>query len=218
MKTKIAIITLTAIISLIGCAGQYDDIVKRGTDRALGDSDYYPINGDEYPGSEPTIVLMGDSRIDRMDVRKCFPNNHIINLALGGTSSVNTLGRIPVVKQYNPKIIFISTGINDITKGFSGDYEQRMVQIITELQSSCPEAVIYVTKVVPPVYGSSLFLTTLQMNKNIERVCIELGAIFVDTKDMEDVNGGLKINYSIDEVHYSEEGYTKFFEIIHRYF
>jgi lysophospholipase L1-like esterase len=207
------IIFLFIVAFLIGC----NDVSQVVDKNIFAVPDFYPIEPKEYVGSEPTIVLMGDSRIDFLDVPKYFPGRHVINIAKGGTSSANTLYRVQFISRYDPDIVFVSVGVNNIMYGNTGAFKDHIKAIIEEVQNTCPSAVVYVSKLVPvcndPVKNSII----INMNNGLEDLVNSLGAIYVDTSDMEDVNG-LKQEYTVDGVHYNESGYDKFSEILHRYF
>jgi N-acylneuraminate cytidylyltransferase len=202
------------LIALIISCNNQSEVVNKNI---LAVPDFYPVEPKEYVGSEPMIVLMGDSRIDFMDVPKYFPGRHVINIAKGGTSSANTLYRVQFITKYDPDVVFVSVGVNNIMYGNAGSFQNHIKAIIQEVQNTCPSAVVYVAKLVP-VYGDPFKNSIINtMNNGLEGVVTDLGAIYVDTSDMEDVNG-LKQEYTVDGVHYSESGYDKLSEIIHRYF
>jgi lysophospholipase L1-like esterase len=202
------------LLILLGCNAPSGGIVQ---DLALGNPDNYPIAWDEYGGAAPTIILLGDSRIDFMPVEKIFPGQHVVNLALGGTTSVNTLSRVPFVKQFRPDIIILSVGINDISRGWQDSFPQRIKEVLSALRAENPDAKIYYTGVVPPISTSPLFQFIGEMNSGIENSGLDSDSIFINTNDMIDAFGGLSREYASDEVHYNDSGYNKLSEIIWRY-
>ncbi len=202
------------LLLIIGCSNENDS--DMGVKRILGDPDYYPVTWDEYPGSAPTVVLMGDSRIDFMDVQKYFPGQHVINIALGGTTSENTLNRVPYIQQFNPDKVFISVGVNDVAHGISNGYKERIASIIEAVKNTCPSATIYVTKAIPSLCSNNppLLDVIKGMNMGIESAITTAGATYINTDGMEDAGGGLKSEYAIDTLHYNEAGYDKFASLI----
>ena len=122
--------------------------------------------------------------------------------------TVNSMG--DEVEAASPSVIFLCFGMNDV--GVFEDrvdrYVERYSNVIRRLQSSLPDAVIYVHAALPvtperlaeePKYG---YLGLY--NREMEKACPALGAYFIDSSFILDARPDL---FNVDGRHPKEEFY-----------
>ncbi len=204
------------VLLCLMCACEHDD-----SDTTLFvDRDFWPPLIQEFPGDTPTIVFMGDSRIQHFPVNEYWPDQHLVNLGFGGITTRGVQYRAPISKRYDPNVIIISAGINDIlgniTRGLSpSGIGDRIRSTVLLLQRDCPGASIYVTSIVP-TRSVSASLQAHRYTADIIDLCLETGAGYIDMAAMEDAEGLLREDLCTDDgIHYSDAGYDLFSAIIH---
>ena len=157
--------------------------------------------GTEYQGVEPSILFLGDSRIDCFDLDVYF-DNHMFNYGRGGYRTNEVLDIVvPTVKQKDivtDKVI-ISVGINDISSGYPEQYTIDNIELII---NSFPESEVYVTNIIP--YG---WANIDSINIKLKNLCDSMGITYIDCIDMENESGMLRGELTNDGTHYSGQGY-----------
>ena len=202
----------------MGC-GQYD-----GTVQNIGIiNEFTKVRWTEVQGASPTIVFMGDSRVELYPVWNYWPGRHVINIGKTSITTSGVIQRIPYIKQFNPDVIYISIGINDIYLRYDLDnFHNRLIQIIRQVKELCPDAEIYVTNIVPvqnhDEYGITMDAIVDELNIDIPSICDSEGVNYIDLGELKDPDGGLSAAYYRDGTHYNQAGYDKLSEILHRHF
>ena len=205
-------------IVFMGC-GQYD-----GTVQNIGIiNEFTKVRWTEVQGASPTIVFMGDSRVELYPVWNYWPGRHVINIGKTDLTTFGLLGRILYIKQFNPDIVHVSIGLNDIFYHTDVDhFHERLIEIIRDIKSAAPGAAIYITNIVPVQNDNEYGITTDakvdELNIDIPSICDSEGVTYIDLGELEDPDGGLSAAYYRDGTHYNQAGYDKLSEILHRHF
>jgi hexosaminidase len=174
----------------------------------------------EFPGTDPSICFMGDSRVQWFPLRHFWPDRHMWNIGLLGTTLYGVEIRVDTVKKFKPDIIYISVGVNDIMRDATTNWIPRYSAALDELLTFCPR--IYVTSVVP-VAGFSTLDSIVNpsvppMNEELSTLCSEKGVTFIDLSVLEDGNGKLRSDLTIDGLHFNLKAYTLIYNILKSYF
>jgi hypothetical protein len=154
----------------------------------------------EFQGIEPSIMFLGDSRIDYMELDKYF-DNHCYNYGYWGADAKylyeKVMPEIPgdIIADY----YVISIGIN--TYGDRTEMLPWLEKIINEISLQVGKNFIYVTNVVPRSYETTIFI-----NGKVKQLCENMNVNYVHIDKMEDSNGYLKEIVRADNTHYSDYG------------
>ena len=165
-----------------------------------------------YLGDGPLICFMGDSRVDLYDVGNSFLGKNMINYGRVGSTTFGIVRRVHTVIMWNPDIIIISTGYNNIYQlNLYPDPVGNIIWSCQTIQAANPSAIIYVTNIVPEtseidlIYNRNIIISTI--NSQLESACNSNGINYLYLDILEDGSGNLRSDYSIDGVHYNSAGY-----------
>ncbi len=174
---------------------------------------------DEYPGAEPSICFMGDSRVQQFPVSRYWPDRHMWNIAMGGSTLYGVEYRLARVRAFQPDIIYISVGINDIRWNRDTDWIVRYGAVIDEMKTFCPR--IYVTNIVPVgnnfTNGDALNAKALSMTMQLRDLCEEKDVAYIELDALEDRAGYLDSEYTEDGIHFNKKGYDIIHSILKSY-
>ncbi len=165
-----------------------------------------------------TIVMIGDSIIDRGIWNELTNRNDIINRGISGDTTKGVLNRLGSLNT-GLKQAFIMIGVNDLFRGRSVQYIfDNYKKIITVLNNkkivSIIQSTLYVGKDIPVKYNKKIkklnFLLFQYSKKN--------KIIFIDLNKHLAKNGYLNSKFSRDSLHLNGYGYIKWTKIIEGYF
>lgn len=191
---------LLSIIVLCGCEIQNDDLVKLSVLQYVNDQKNYMLHyGDHHFGPSPSILFLGDSRVDLINIPD-YVDNESHNYAKNGSQSIDVINNtLPIALNIKPDVVVISIGINDLCSGVSHeDFLSNMDIIIHKIKEITPR--LYITGVVPTNY----FKTTI--NAEIKGLCAFHDVVFIDLSVMETSDGYLQDDLAFDGIHYNPTG------------
>ena len=163
-----------------------------------------------------TICLVGHSQIDLWGCDKIGGYN-IRNCGIRGISSVEYEKYIlkPDLLNCNSDIFIVMHGINDIVCPYSDEFIIESISHIFDfIEWKNPKAKIYFIKIV----NTNGRLE--RPNKRIDGLNNKIDQVFsrrvslIDTKEFSDEFGDLKMRYTIDGLHFSQEGYETLLKIV----
>lgn len=174
------------------------------------------------------IVFLGDSLTANFNMLDNYEN--VINLGIGGDKTTEVLPRLNEVYKYNPHKLFFHIGINDyLVNKKVWDYPDEIYiannfeEILKRLKENLPDTKFYSISIFP--VGKCTFLAEellglyneeiVQLNDELKKISDEYNFEYIDINDIfKGNNGNLKDEYTIDGIHLSEIGYTKYLEAI----
>lgn len=227
-KAVLIILPLTLLLSCNNFYGLLDDKVDpMGSifnnymqTRAAAEIVNYLIIWDEYPGTEPSICFMGDSRVHGFPVNNYWTDRHMWNIAMSGSTLYGVELRIPQVSEFRPDIIYLSVGGNDIIMDKTRDWIYRYSAVIDELKTICSS--IYISNIAPVAEGSCLLSNfnekAPELNRQLEDLCLEKGVTYIELTELEDGNGNLKNDFTTDGIHFNEQAYDLLYGRLSYYF
>lgn len=183
--------------------------------------------------TKENIVLLGDSITDFYNVETFYGDLPIIN---SGTSGFQTPDIIKHLKDYvyiyNPTKIFLLIGTNDIA--FTDITNEELIDnfdiIINEIKKNRPNSKLYIESIYPInrntdndvvidwMVGNRDNNRIKKINKMLKELCKKRNVTYIDMYDnLIDENGDLKLEYTIDGLHISHEGYKVITKIIMGY-
>ncbi len=167
------------------------------------------------------ILFLGDSITYFYKLEKYFPDMNVVNSGIGGNVTDNILADMQNrVYQYNPSKVFLLIGTNDLNKGASIDkIVNNIEEIIKEIQTNRPYCEIYLESIYPinktdddkvdmDMVNKRDNQDIKEINSRLRSFCDENKITFIDMyKELQDESENLKLEYTNDGLHLSDEGY-----------
>lgn len=169
------------------------------------------------------IVLYGDSITDFYDVEKYFGTLPVVNSGISGNGVDNLYGEIKErIYVYNPTKVFIMIGTNDISHKDDQYIYDKIRDIIKLINENRPAAEVYLESLYPVnrntgngividwmvgsrtnerIKGLNTKLSTLCKNESVKCKYVNMYDELLDEK------GDLKLAYTKDGLHLTDEGY-----------
>lgn len=131
------------------------------------------------------------------------------------------------IYQYNPSVVILEVGINDLkNKVSSDDILSNLEKIIIRIQDNRPYASIYVESVYPfnpdvSDYDEDYFEDDVSLddihsvNKKIKDLTKELDVSYIDISKVLSEDGKLNEKYTDDGIHLNDDGYQQVLKKIH---
>ena len=186
----------------------------------------------EVPVVDDNYVFLGDSITDWYDLDKYFEGLPVVNSVVSGYSTSNILNNMnKMVYQYNPSKVFILIGINDLELKVDDDVVVNNIRkIVQGIKKNRRYAKIYVESIYPMnnsdedkiegsiINGNRKNSDIIDINNKLVKLAEEEGVTYIDLyKELVDSDGLLKIEYTVDGLHLSSEGYEKVTEVLRKY-
>lgn len=186
----------------------------------------------EVPVVDDNYVFLGDSITDWYDLDKYFEGLPVVNSGVSGYSTSNILNNMnKMVYQYNPSKVFILIGINDLELKVDDDVVVNNIRkIVQGIKKNRRYAKIYVESIYPInnseddkiegsiINGNRKNSDIIDINNKLVKLAEEEGVTYIDLhKELVDSDGLLKIEYTVDGLHLSSEGYEKVTEVLRKY-
>lgn len=186
----------------------------------------------EVPVVDDNYVFLGDSITDWYDLDKYFEGLPVVNSGVSGYSTNNILNNMnKMVYQYNPSKVFILIGINDLELKVDNDVVVNNIRkIVQGIKKNRRYAKIYVESIYPInnsdddkiegsiINGNRKNSDIIDINNKLVKLTEEEGVTYIDLhKELVDDGGLLKIEYTVDGLHLSSEGYEKVTEVLRKY-
>lgn len=167
------------------------------------------------------VVFLGDSITEGYDLEK-FYEVPSINSGVSGYCTDDIIKNLKdFVYIYNPTKVILLIGTNDIR---FKDYGNKGIVnnikiIIDEIRENRPYAKIYVESIFPinnkddekinhGMVADRKNSNIMEINEMIKDLCKEEKVDYIDLfKELQDEEGNLKLDYTRDGLHMSEEGY-----------
>ncbi|NLK67917.1 MAG: lysophospholipase [Clostridiaceae bacterium] len=192
------------------------------------DNSFFELNKSARPGG---IVFLGDSITDFYRINEFFHDSYIINRGIGGDTTDGVLKRMPEsVYDLSPSKVFILIGTNDI--GENKDEEHviyNIAQIIQKIQDNCPDARIYLQSIYPVSKAKDKKIRKVivkkrnneiisRINVELEKLAQEKGIVYIDVySHLVDDEGNLKLDYTVEGLHLTVNGYKVVSDILRPY-
>ena len=163
------------------------------------------------------IVFLGDSITHRYDLGKYFEGVNTVNSGEEGNYTTDILGNMyERVYRYNPSIVVLLIGTNDLAAGKSEDeIFNNIKEIVNNINEVRPKAKIYVESILPTNSNIDGDLEENRPNSKIDNINNKLKDEYKDSnvnyidvnKDLKDENSFLREEYTEDGLHLSSTGY-----------
>lgn len=171
------------------------------------------------------IIFLGDSITHRYDLKKYYDNKNIINQGVEGDTTEDIINRLQTsIYDYNVRKVILLIGTNDI--GIGKDPIENIKLIINKIKSYDNSIEIIVESIYPinntknskikkDVVGTRNNEKIKETNKKIKEICKEKNITYVNVYDeLTDKNGNLKLEYTVEGLHISDDGYKKITNVL----
>lgn len=191
-------------------------IVRQLVHYGIIEHPYYAKKVKEFqamPRTEGSIVFLGDSITDFLNFDEFLPSYHIVNRGIAGDTASGVLRRLGEVISLRPRKLFLLIGTNDIGNDLRTPPIARNIrEIVSRVQAKSPETGIYLQAVFPTRHFPSRPNAAIQeLNAEIKAIAEEMHCTFVDLYPLllDDVDGQLAEEYTVDGLHLSSSGNAK---------
>lgn len=174
------------------------------------------------------IIFLGDSLISEYDLKKYYDDENIINQGISGDTTVGILQRLQKsVFDYDVKKVVLVIGTNDINRGI--DLIENLELIISKIQKHDKNIEIILESIYPinktsnskiklDMVGNRTNEKIKKDNEQLKKLCKKKNIIYLNVYDqLVDNQGNLKIEYTKEGLHLTEQGYRKVTNILNPY-
>ena len=175
------------------------------------------------PYAKENYLFLGDSITDFYDLDIYYKDLPVVNSGKSGHKCEDILKDMENrVYKYNPTKVFLLIGTNDIafTEITNEELVDQIIEICNEIEKHRKNVKIYVESIYPVNRNTdndkvSLSMVNKRNNTRIQEINKRLEAALKDTdykyidmySALADENGDLKLDYTNDGLHMSDEGY-----------
>ncbi len=175
---------------------------------------YNVRNGDGTAG----IAFYGDSRVVGADWHSAYPDYDVVNLGIGGDKVEQTIVRLSLLDAYEVKYCFLAIGGNNALNGSfdSSTFRTNYDRLLTELEDRGITVYVNTVAGVTRAWASEYTESNIRtVNTIIKELAAEHSMEVVDMATlMNDGDGYLKDEYSLDGVHFSKAGNQLWFDTL----
>ena len=157
------------------------------------------------------VAFFGDSLTQDSNFNEYFDDVEICNLGYGGDSLLGMQKRVHMVQTVTPEKIFLMGGINSLRDNAIETTFQSYVELLDMLQSTVPNAQIYIQSVLPiTTYRESRWLmgslcknsTIREFNTMLQSLAEERGLTYINLYDIYALDDkSMNPELTIDGVH-----------------
>jgi lysophospholipase L1-like esterase len=178
---------------------------------------YRDQNKKGYP--EKNIILLGDSITEGFNVKKYFPDRHVLNRGIGADIIGNKLpesDKRGILRRMdesifdcNPSDVFLLIGINDLSMGHKPDViEAGDREILEQIKKKAPNVHVYIQSLLPTRGNYAKHNANVNdVNKRLQKLAKEFGYDYIDLHSkMTDDKGELKKEFTADGLHLKSPG------------
>ena len=171
---------------------------------------------ESLPAKEGSIVFLGDSYFQNLEIQEQLGNINILNRGIIGDDTKGILYRLNETIDNQPSKIFLMIGVNDLLHGIKmNETVKNYHEIISLLKSKCPNSEIYVHTLFPAdrnlfIKNQSVFSFIQPLNNEIRKMCSIHQVDCIDLYEhFLDENGNINQKYYMeDKLHLNGKGYV----------
>lgn len=180
---------------------------------------------------DENILFLGDSITDFYDLDKYYEGYNVVNSGVSGDTTENILDDMyNRVYKYNPSKVFLLIGTNDINiKKDEEDTISNIKSIVKNIKEYRSHAKIYIESIYPinntsddKIEKNTVGIRTNEIikryNNKIKKYCNKNNITYIDMySELQDESGNLKLEYTKEGLHISDEGYEVITKILKKY-
>jgi len=170
----------------------------------------------KMPDKKKEIIFLGNSITEQGEWQEVIYKNNVLNRGISGDVTYGILARLDEVLSSKPSKLFVLMGINDMKRGTPNDLiKANYERLIKRVQKESPGTKLYMQGLLPinktmlPESYSKLSNEKIDaLNDALKSLCLSYKVTYIDLHPvMEDQNGQLKKEYSIDGLHLKSAAY-----------
>ena len=171
---------------------------------------------------DENIVFLGDSITEDYEVDEYFEDSNVVNSGVSGNKTDDILDDMEDrVYRYNPSKVFLNMGINDLDSKDADvlDIYNNIVEIFEGIKENRELSELYFISIYPindsdddkidhgMVNWRNPELVS-EVNEKVKEYCEKNDIVYIDLySKMVDSEGLLKLDYTTEGLHISDEGY-----------
>jgi len=171
-------------------------------------------------------VFLGDSMMYGFENFSQFLPTQVVNLAVTTSKTSSVVQTVSTAAKYNPKSIFIMSGINDVSDGSLVTVVDNYESILGTAQATSPKATVYVQALFPvnwTAFPAKYSISNQDIgifNSAIYNVVkTKSNAVWLDfAPSFKDSSGNLRKELSSDGLHLNQAGYEIWGSLLAPYF
>lgn len=182
--------------------------------------------------NDDNYLFLGDSITDFYDLEKYFSGKPVVNSGISGHTTKDILNDMKKrVYNYNPSKVFILIGINDLHIGLEKDeVVNNILEIVTLIKKNRPYCEIYLESIYPVnntddekidhgMIGNSRNNEKVKaVNEELKKLSKKEDIHYIDLYPLLiDDEGNLKLEYTTEGLHISDEGYEIITKELNKY-
>lgn len=186
------------------------------------DEETYPKNTSEIDNN---YLFVGDFYSSNFDFNEFDLDYHYVKSCNEELTVGDILNDMKgMIYRYNPSIVFIQVGFNDIEAG-EGDEEivSNLTKVIKGIKNNRPNALIYLESLYPiDEESESVTFTNINnerivnINKKYKELCKEQDINYLDVYSPLVKNKSIDSNYSSDGLHLNSDGYEQVLNLVNK--
>jgi lysophospholipase L1-like esterase len=148
---RVTIAAILAVLNLLAVASLRAQVAPRDPARWESDVAAFESQDRRSPPRKGGIVFIGASSIVRWNVAEFFPDLPVLNRGFGGSEMADTVHfAARTVLPYEPRIVVLYPGENDIARGVSPDtVAAGFEKLVTTVHTALPQTKILVIGLKP---------------------------------------------------------------------
>lgn len=176
---------------------------------------------------DDNYLFIGEGHTQNFDFDSFQLDYHYINMGDEDLLLEDLLSDLKKkVYDFNPSIIFVQVGMNDIIDGRSIDQVvQDLKSILLKIKENRPYAKIYVESIYPinkevedfdDDYKDINNYSIVTYNKQLEDLCESLDVYYLDVFSELSINNQLNKEYTDDGINLNDNGYKRLYKLIRK--
>lgn len=167
------------------------------------------------------IVFFGDSLTYYGEFASIIEDRKICNLGLRGDTLSGLKERIEQIVLLNPEIVFLMSGINDLSDHDEEGFEKKYLEIVNSILLRCPRVKLVLQSMLP-VNDKSFCISCkheqiLAYNRIVRKIAFNYNLQYADLFSMYEHDGLLPYEDTVDGIHLKGEAYQKWYNYIQKF-
>lgn len=153
------------------------------------------------------LVFLGDSLTEGGDWAAWFPDDDVVNLGIGGNTTLDVIARLPQVVEADPDSIVLLIGTNDFASKRSVEQVVRSIEnILVDLRRLLPGVRLLLLSIPPRQEEFSARIH--DANRHLRQFAATVRAQYLDLWPALAVGEALNPDFTDDGLHFTDAGYA----------
>jgi lysophospholipase L1-like esterase len=168
-------------------------------------------------------IFIGDDLLENVNLKRMLKDSSIVNRGISGDNTFGVLKRLAEIANRKPSRLFISVGINDLSKNVPNEVIiENIFAIIAKARSMTPNGQVFVISLLPvnptikdfqPAFRKQQNI--IEINAQLKRYGNALKYKYVDVySQLSDSRDMLDAQYTLDGIHLNRAGNERWIEYL----